>query len=294
MKVIDCFEPVAATAVFSARTWNDGCSSEDDYALQTEHHLEVRVEGRVPVTLVCSPEYLLELTLGHLFAEGLIGGVDEVRLLHLNRPGTVATVVLRTEGMGEKGEGLLDVVPDAAPFAGWDLSWVRALADRFCADTPMHRKTHGAHSCFIAMDGAVVFECEDIGRHNAFDKVLGHALRRGIDLSRTMVFTSGRTPSDVIAKAARAGIPVLVSAAVPTDQAVALAQEKGVTLFSWARSKSFRLFSDPLGRGAELLRTAGEGTGSTCENRAARGKIVGAIGDGRAVCSAVSGLCAQR
>ena len=51
-----------------------------------------------------------------------------------------------------------------------------------------------------------------------------------------MVFTSGRTPSDVIAKVVRAGIPVLVSAAVPTDQAVTMAQEQGVTLFSWARS----------------------------------------------------------
>lgn len=312
MKIVDCYRPKPPTARVAAQTWYEGVSAsasasdQADFELQAEHHLEVRVEGRGPATLVCTPECLVELALGHLFAEGVIDGVDDVRLLHLNRPGTVATVVLRDEKASGEGTPFLALAPNTpprdvapvvtAPFTGWDLSWVKALTERFCSDTPMHRKTHGAHSCFIAVDGAVVFECEDIGRHNAFDKALGHALRRGIDLRRAMLFTSGRTPSDVIAKVVRAHIPVLVSAAVPTDQAVAMAQEQGVTLFSWARSGSFRLFSDPLGRGAELLRAAREGFGpaerlgqaalpsTVCREKGEKGgKVVGMIGEAQAV-----------
>ena len=301
MKIVDCYRPKPPTAWAAAQAWHEGAPvpARADFELQAEHHLEVRVAGLPPLSLVCTPEYLVELTLGHLFAEGLIDSAADVRLLHLNCPGTVATVVLCDEGAAKKdtvfldgapGAPLSDAAPAASPFAGWDLSWVKALTERFCSDTPMHRKTHGAHSCFIAVDGAVVFECEDIGRHNAFDKALGHALRRGIDLRRAMVFTSGRTPSDVIAKVVRAGIPVLVSAAVPTDRAVAMAQGQGVTLFSWARSGSFRLFSDPLGRGAELLRAVGErpspkeGLGQAAPpSTVYGGKVVGVIGDARAV-----------
>lgn len=301
MKIVDCYRPKPPTAWAAAQTWREGAPApvQADFELQAEHRLEVRVAGLPPLSLVCTPEYLVELTLGHLFAKGLIDSTADVCLLHLNCPGTVATAVLCDEGAAKKDTvcsgvapraPLSDAAPDTSPFAGWDLSWVKALTERFCSDTPMHRKTHGAHSCFIAVDGAVVFECEDIGRHNAFDKVLGHALRRGIDLHRAMVFTSGRTPSDVIAKVVRAGIPVLVSAAVPTDRAVAMAQGQGVTLFSWARSGSFRLFSDPLGRGAELLRAVGErpspkeGLGQAAPpSTVYGGNVVGVIGGTRAV-----------
>ena len=283
MKIVDCYRPKPPTAWAAAQTWHEGAPApvQADFELQAEHRLEVRVAGLSPLSLVCTPEYLVELTLGHLFAKGLIDSTADVRLLHLNCPGTVATAVLCDERAAKKDmvcsgvaprAPLSDAAPDTSPFAGWDLSWVKALTERFCSDTPMHRKTHGAHSCFIAVDGAVVFECEDIGRHNAFDKVLGHALRRGVDLRRAMVFTSGRTPSDVIAKV------------------VAMAQGQGVTLFSWARSGSFRLFSDPLGRGAELLRAAGERPSPkeglsqpVPPSTVCGGKVVGVIGGARAV-----------
>ena len=195
MKIVDCYRPKPPTAWAAAQTWHEGAPApvQADFELQAEHRLEVRVAGLPPLSLVCTPEYLVELTLGHLFAKGLIDSTADVRLLHLNCPGTVATAVLCDERAAKKDmvcsgvaprAPLSDAAPDTSPSADWDLSWVKALTERFCSDTPMHRKTHGAHSCFIAVDGAVVFECEDIGRHNAFDKVLGHALRRGVDLRR--------------------------------------------------------------------------------------------------------------
>jgi len=82
---------------------------------------------------------------------------------------------------------------------------------------------------------------EDIGRHNAFDKVVGWALLNGVDLAKCMLYTSGRVPSDMASKAIRAGIPILVSKSVATDQGVALARAYGLTLICEAKPMQFDL-----------------------------------------------------
>lgn len=263
MKVIDCYDPRPLTALARV-TARDGATADlTDFEFQVEHCLEVRLvdarQDHPSVRMACTPDHLVELTLGRLFADGVIDGVGDVRTLHLNRPGTVATVTLAersgtagvTSQMGASAATGMISQPERlrrpALSGAEALRDIEVVAGRFADDTPMHRRTHGAHSCFIALDGHVVFECEDIGRHNAFDKAVGHALRRGIDLRRAALFTSGRTPFDVIAKTARAGIPVLVSAAVPTDLAVRRAAEAGIALVSRARPGSFLVCSDPCG-----------------------------------------------
>ena len=93
----------------------------------------------------------------------------------------------------------------------------------------------------------MLYCCEDLGRHNAFDKVIGRALEDGVDLTRCTVFTSGRIPTDMVVKALRAGVPTLVSKAVPTDITVRMAREYDLTLICSAHSDSLKVFSDPLG-----------------------------------------------
>ena len=110
----------------------------------------------------------------------------------------------------------------------------------------MHKRTCGAHSCYLASEDKMLLRREDIGRHNAFDKIIGAALREGIDLSRSIIFTSGRTPVDMVQKAIRSGIPVLVTKAVPTDVTVSLARQYGLTLICQARPDSFGVYNDPL------------------------------------------------
>lgn len=136
-----------------------------------------------------------------------------------------------------------DVIP-VKPIP-WKTSWIFDLADRFAKGMPIHSQTWATHSCFLALDGTVLFQCEDIGRHNALDKAIGYALRNQIDLTRCIVYSSGRIPTDMAIKAIRAGIPILSSKAAPTTEAIELAREYDLALICAARRDRMKQFSGP-------------------------------------------------
>ena len=125
----------------------------------------------------------------------------------------------------------------------WKKQWIFDLADCFANGTPLHSQTWATHSCFLACDGELLFQCEDIGRHTALDKAIGYALRHNIDLKKCVVYSSGRIPTDMAIKAIRAGIPVLASKASPSAEAVAMAKEYHLTLICAARRDRMKLFT---------------------------------------------------
>ena len=119
-------------------------------------------------------------------------------------------------------------------------------------DTKLHKETGSTHSAFLLTrnqenEWDIRFEAEDIGRHNAIDKVVGYALLNGIPLTEAALFTSGRVPVDVAVKVIRAGIPILISKEKPTAEAVALAGQYNLTLICKARKDSFEIYHDALG-----------------------------------------------
>ena len=230
--------------------------------LQTESLLEVFVNDVAAFRLTCSASDLVELVLGRLYTEGIIAGTDDIDALSICEHAMRADVYLkdrtvnlapaRTESVptcctGNRtlvdfagGEPLEAVVP-----VNWMPAAVFALAREFEADKTSHARTKGAHSAILAdLRGTPLALCEDIGRHNAFDKAVGFALLSGIDLARCMLFTSGRIPTDMVTKAIRAHIPVLISKAVATDQTIALAREHSLTLICSATSSHFDVLCD--------------------------------------------------
>lgn len=117
------------------------------------------------------------------------------------------------------------------------------MADTFADGMPLHGVTFATHSCLLARRDEILFSCEDIGRHNALDKVIGYALRHQIDLTECMVYSSGRIPTDMAMKAIYAGIPVLSSKASPTTEAIELAKAYRLTLVCAARRDRMKVFS---------------------------------------------------
>jgi FdhD protein len=111
---------------------------------------------------------------------------------------------------------------------------------------PLNSRTGAVHAAaYFNADGSLMAVREDVGRHNAFDKLIGHAMRSGIDLSPGFALLTSRCSFELVEKAALSGIPLLVTVSAPTDLAVKRAEEAGLTLIALARSDSMLVMSDP-------------------------------------------------
>ena len=118
------------------------------------------------------------------------------------------------------------------------------MADAFADGSPLHGITFATHSCILAQKMITFcFPCEDIGRHNALDKVIGYALRHNIDLHQCMVYSSGRIPTDMTLKVIHAGIPILSSKASPTSEQLILQKNYHLTLICAARRDRMKVFT---------------------------------------------------
>lgn len=228
-----------------------------------EHTMDVHINEIPTFRVVCSPDHLPELVLGRLYTEGIIKSVDEVESLYICDSALRARVFLPGH-KAKTDRHDIEQVPSCCTgnktlnsyFAGeelpkkvkpipWKHSWINSLARVFAQDTPLHARTQGTHSCYLALGEEILYRSEDLGRHNAFDKVIGAALLDKIDLTQAIVFTSGRIPVDMVQKAIRAQVPILVTKAVPTNVTIEMAQEFDLTLICQARPDCFKIYNDP-------------------------------------------------
>lgn len=238
MDIIENYQQTALTEYVEYRKiFRDGKEAFESCQVLIEHEISIYIQGEWFAAVTCSPSYLTELVLGHLVTEGAAGGIDEIEKVIISRDGRRADVRLkdykgkrRNEPGGEGSEPV------------WKKEWIFKLADRFAEGMPLHEATWAAHSIFLAKEDKLLFACEDIGRHNNFDKAVGFALRNEIDLRRCIVYTSGRVPLEIVKKAIRVGLPVLAAKAAPTKEAAKLAQEKGLALIVSARRDSMKIY----------------------------------------------------
>ena len=119
---------------------------------------------------------------------------------------------------------------------------LRLTSELFETPGDLFQSTGCAHSCALVTDGVVQCYREDIGRHNALDKVIGFALKNGIPISGSIVFTSGRISRDYLEKVIKAGFKIVVSRAAVTASAVALAREKNITMLGFIRRNGGNIY----------------------------------------------------
>ena len=231
-----------------------------------EHTMDIYINEILTFRVVCSPDHLVELVLGRLYTEGLIKSADEVDSIYICQFGTRARVFLH-ERVADTSRTFVEQVPSCCTgnktlnsyFAddeqpdkvvpiSWKRSWIESLARTFAEDTPLHARTQGTHSCYLALGDEILYRAEDLGRHNAFDKVVGEALLDDVDLAQAILFTSGRIPVDMVQKAIRSHIPVLVTKAVPTNVTIQMAAAYDLTLICQARPDCFKVMNDPTAR----------------------------------------------
>jgi FdhD protein len=226
----------------------------DDVAV--EEPLEIRVDGTTLAVVMRTPGHDEELALGWLHAEGLIdrphaagppedlaANVIDVEGPLLGEPITRAFVT--SSSCGVCGAGALEAVTapsvPAGPVIARDL--LASLPDRL--SQPGFARTGGLHATgLFTVEGDLLSVREDVGRHNAMDKVIGAALMaRDLPLHPRVLCVSGRISFELVQKAVVAGAPILVGVGAPTSLAVRLADEKGLTLAGFARGGRVNVYT---------------------------------------------------
>ncbi len=233
-------------------------------AVAIEEPLEIRVDGRPLSVTMRTPGHDEELALGFLFGEGLIDRAHAVGLTEDLAVNTieVAGPLLRdpgerrfytTSSCGVCGKGALEEVAVAsAPLAAGPVVervLLASLPDRL--EQPTFELTGGVHATgLFDAAGGLLFTREDVGRHNAMDKVVGRALLEGlVPLADRILCVSGRLSFELVQKAAVAGAPILVGVGAPSTLAIDLAADRGMTLAGFTRAGRTNVYA-----GAERIR----------------------------------------
>ena len=184
--------------------------AKDEVAL--EHRFTIPLHNGGSVEAVCSPSYIEEFTLGRRYL------LDDL---------------MQKEYPPQPEGTLKEVEIDTL---------LRLNRDLFETPGDLFQSTGCAHSCALVTDGQVQCYREDIGRHNALDKVIGFALKNGIPISKSIVFTSGRISQDYLEKVIKAGFKIVVSRAAVTASAVALARQENITMLGFIRRNGGNIY----------------------------------------------------
>lgn len=232
--------------------------NEDSFELEKhpvieELPLAVTVNGRHALTAMISPDMLREFVIGFLYTEGIIRDVDEIESIKVegNNAGVLTKnpfkilVSKKTVLSGCGGSmSYLDIakLPQISSNLVLDAETIRNSVKE-ALDSQLHVLTGGIHVVSLYNAAGKLKVVEDIGRHNALDKVIGYALENGIDLSDTYVICSGRISSEMVRKCLSANIPVVVSRGATTTLAIDIARSCGLTIVGFVRSKKMNVYS---------------------------------------------------
>ncbi len=237
-----------------------GRTERDELAV--EEPLEIRVGGEPVAVTMRTPGHDEELAIGFLRSEGIAAVAAQptadlaANTIEVEVEGGVDLEPLRrnfytTSSCGVCGKGALEAVAVEAPRVESGLTLpaavVSELPDRLRDAQPTFAATGGLHATgLFAPDGAVLCVREDVGRHNAFDKVVGRAFLDGLlPLSDQVVCVSGRLSFELVQKAAVAGVPLVAAVGAPSTLAVELARDRGITLCGFVRDGRLNVYSEP-------------------------------------------------
>jgi len=225
-----------------------------------EFPLVLRVNDRDLVTLIASPHDLRFLVAGFLRLQGLVSRLDDFLMLSVCSDYGIANVRVRGELPAELkpvltsgcGTGVTFSLPVAGKIAALprsgpiDPAAVFALMEQLAGKAERYRSHGGVHSAAVGDgQGNLLLYAEDIGRHNALDRLAGEALLRGIELDGRLLATSGRVSAEMAAKAVLLGIPLIASRTAPTDMAIGICEEAGITLLGYLRGGRFNVYTHP-------------------------------------------------
>ncbi|MGK2908052.1 MAG: formate dehydrogenase accessory sulfurtransferase FdhD [Desulfuromonadales bacterium] len=236
-----------------------GQCEQAERGVVAEYPLHLRVNGRDLATLVCSPHQLNFLLAGFFRLQGFISNLDDILSMGVCDDYGLAELRIRTQlperlqttltsgcGTGiayNLPQSLLDV--SLQRLRSYRSEALFSLMKKLQGLTEQYHSHGGIHSAAIGDSHGLLLYAEDIGRHNTLDRLAGEALFKGVELQDKMLVTSGRVSTEMVAKAARLGIGLIASRTSPTDKAIELCEQAGITLIGYLRGSSMEIYSHP-------------------------------------------------
>lgn len=244
----------------------DGRFMEKEDRVVVEHPVTIKINDREFATIVCSPEYIEDMAVGFLASEGVIPKYKDIKSIRVQEE--LGIVHIETDKMYPFYEKLLNkryitsccgMSRQGFVFAN-DALTAKKMTETHVTLTPadcfflmeqmeqsadMFRETGGVHNAALCDSNGIVLARMDIGRHNALDKIYGHCLKHQISVRDKVIVFSGRISSEILLKVAKIGCEIVLSKSAPTELALTLAEELGITTVGFIRQNSFNLYTHP-------------------------------------------------
>ena len=266
-------EPVTSTKMIVMR---GNAAHEGVRAVPEETAIAIVLNGTTQAVMMATPADLEDFAVGFALSEGIVAGPDEIEgmevveqeggieaRLWLAAERAEAVAARRRAMAGPVGCGLCGIeslaealrpLPPVGAGSTLGVADVDRAVNELAAMQAMNARTRAVHAAglFLPEQGVVLVR-EDVGRHNALDKLAGAAARGGVDGSRGAAVITSRVSVAMVQKCAMAGVPVLIAVSAPTAHALRLAEAAGITLVAIARGDGFEIFTHPerIGRGEQ-------------------------------------------
>lgn len=232
----------------------------------TEYALTIKVNGDEFATVVCTPEYMDDMVTGFLASEGIIREAADIQELYIQERLGIAQVTVKEVnqlyqkfrskryitsccGMSRQGFYFVNDAMTAKTITGVNIrlsaAQIFTLMKQMQEGAELFLETGGVHTAALCNEQQLLVARIDIGRHNALDKIYGHCLQSGIAMTGKALVFSGRISSEILLKASKIGCEMILSKSAPTELALQMAEQLGITTVGFIRGQSFNVYTHP-------------------------------------------------
>jgi FdhD protein len=215
--------------------WNENTSKINEDFVCIEENYELYINNKFISNLTASPDNLKELGVGYVISEGYLKP-DDIGDVHI-RDTKIIVIAEKSNKMNLKENNDINNI-------NLPLKTIFKIMEYMSNITGIWKITGGTHwACLFDLDGNEIITIEDIGRHNAVDKVIGYGILNNINLKDKILVSSGRLPYMMVKKVVNAKIPIIISKSPSTDKGVELAKNNNITLIGFARKNRFTVYN---------------------------------------------------
>lgn len=203
-----------------------------------EQCFNVNINNAHYQNICCTPSHMEELLTGHLALEGLISGSGDIKSIEFDGDTIHLNLSTQCGSKNNTGSNRYDDISCPA-------DKLTELMREHLNSSDLHKQTGGVHIMSLAASKGIIISREDIGRHNAVDKLYGYCLLNNLNCADKIFLSSGRVSHEIIQKLVLMGVKIVVSRAAVTSLAQSIAEQAGITVLGFARGDRFNIYTHP-------------------------------------------------